>query len=169
MVSLSIHIHRYSTFKFLGLGKNTDELAQYRVSPGILGPCQYRQRQRLWAQWRVETHRDWFQRCPVHLLRPLYYLWGNFGECCKFCKHDLPRQIPSNLLLKYIKPHIFLSVCMFLFGLVSVLQGLVTTKGQLICTRFFLGFFETGVFPGCFYICKPFGTSIHKSSSKRES
>lgn len=61
-------------------------------------------------------------------------------------------EIPSNLLLKRFRPHIWLSSCMFLFGLISICQGLVTTYGGLLTTRFFLGLAETGMFPGCFYL-----------------
>lgn len=38
---------------------------------------------------------------------------------------------------------------MFLFGLVTMLQGFVTNYGGLLATRFFLGVFESGMFPGC--------------------
>jgi hypothetical protein len=38
---------------------------------------------------------------------------------------------------------------MFGFGLVLICQGLVSTWGGLMTTRFFLGVFETGMFPGC--------------------
>lgn len=41
---------------------------------------------------------------------------------------------------------------MFMFGLVMVCQGLVSSWGGLVTTRFFLGVFETGMFPGCKYI-----------------
>ncbi|KAI9671550.1 MAG: hypothetical protein M1817_003602 [Caeruleum heppii] len=61
-------------------------------------------------------------------------------------------EIPSNVILKKLKPHIWLSACMFLFGLVTVLQGFVQNYSGLLATRFFLGFFETGMFPGCFYL-----------------
>jgi Major Facilitator Superfamily len=37
-------------------------------------------------------------------------------------------------------------------GLITVCQGLVTTKGGLYATRFFLGLAETGMFPGSFYL-----------------
>lgn len=40
---------------------------------------------------------------------------------------------------------------MFLFGLVTTLQGLVQNYSGLIATRFFLGLFEAGMFPGCMY------------------
>lgn len=38
------------------------------------------------------------------------------------------------------------------FGIVSVCQGLVQNYSGLLATRFFLGMFETGMFPGCFYL-----------------
>lgn len=61
-------------------------------------------------------------------------------------------EIPSNILLKRFKPHVWLSFCMFMFGLVSICQGLVSNYGGLLTTRFFLGLFETGMFPGSFYV-----------------
>ena len=41
---------------------------------------------------------------------------------------------------------------MFGFGLVTICQGLVQNYGGLITTRFFLGVFESGMFPGSFYL-----------------
>jgi MFS family permease len=61
-------------------------------------------------------------------------------------------EIPSNILLKKFKPHVWLSLNMFLFGFVSIMQGIVKSYGGLLATRFFLGVFETGMFPGCFYL-----------------
>ncbi|KAF1849892.1 MFS general substrate transporter [Cucurbitaria berberidis CBS 394.84] len=61
-------------------------------------------------------------------------------------------EIPSNILLKKMKPRIWLSICMFGFGLVTMLQGFVQSYGGLLTTRFFLGVFETGMFPGAFYL-----------------
>ena len=61
-------------------------------------------------------------------------------------------EIPSNILLKKFKPHVWLSLNMFGFGLVTILQGLVQNYSGLLATRFFLGVFETGMFPGCFYL-----------------
>lgn len=76
-------------------------------------------------------------------------------------------EIPSNLILKRLRPHVWcestkddlrgilmfwiVSACMFLFGLVTTLQGLVQNYSGLIATRFFLGLFEAGMFPGCKY------------------
>ena len=61
-------------------------------------------------------------------------------------------EIPSNVLLKKMKPRIWLSLCMFAFGLVTMLQGFVQNYSGLLATRFFLGLFETGMFPGAFYL-----------------
>ncbi|KAL9624472.1 MAG: hypothetical protein Q9160_001435 [Pyrenula sp. 1 TL-2023] len=61
-------------------------------------------------------------------------------------------EIPSNIILKRLKPHVWLSFCMFLFGLVTICQGLVQNFSGLVATRFFLGLAETGMFPGCFYL-----------------
>ncbi|KXX79013.1 High-affinity nicotinic acid transporter [Madurella mycetomatis] len=61
-------------------------------------------------------------------------------------------EIPSNILLKYFSPRIWLSVCCFGFGAVTIFQGLVQNYGGLLTTRFFLGLFESGMFPGCFYL-----------------
>lgn len=76
-------------------------------------------------------------------------------------------EIPSNILLKKMKPHVWcmysrhihglletdpsylVSLCMFMFGLVMVCQGLVSNWGGLMTARWFLGMFETGMFPGC--------------------
>jgi len=61
-------------------------------------------------------------------------------------------EIPSNVFLKKFRPRVWLSACMFFFGLTTICQGLVTSYGGLLTTRFFLGLFETGMFPGCFYL-----------------
>ncbi|KAL1612359.1 High-affinity nicotinic acid transporter [Paraconiothyrium brasiliense] len=61
-------------------------------------------------------------------------------------------EIPSNIVLKKLKPRVWLSICMFGFGLVTMLQGFVQNYSGLLATRFFLGVFETGMFPGAFYL-----------------
>jgi MFS family permease len=61
-------------------------------------------------------------------------------------------EIPSNIILKKLKPNVWLSICMFMFGLFSIIQGLVQNYAGLLVTRFFLGLFETGMFPGCEYL-----------------
>ena len=74
-------------------------------------------------------------------------------------------EIPSNLILKKLRPRVWresprprassyltylVSSCMFLFGLVTTLQGLVQSYSGLLTTRFFLGVFEAGE---CLWLC----------------
>lgn len=73
-------------------------------------------------------------------------------------------EIPSNVLLKRFSPRVWLSGCMFMFGLVSICQGLVSNYGGLLTTRFFLGVFEAGMFPGCFYLI---GCFYRRSEAQR--
>ncbi|KAF2861832.1 MFS general substrate transporter [Piedraia hortae CBS 480.64] len=61
-------------------------------------------------------------------------------------------EIPSNILLKHFRPRLWLSINMFLFGFATMMQGFVKSYGSLVAVRFFLGLFETGMFPGCFYL-----------------
>ncbi|KAI7549787.1 MFS general substrate transporter [Hortaea werneckii] len=61
-------------------------------------------------------------------------------------------EIPSNILLKRFRPHVWLALNMGLFGFATAMQGVVNNYSGLLATRFFLGVFETGMFPGCFYL-----------------
>ncbi|KAI9065355.1 MFS general substrate transporter [Trametes sanguinea] len=61
-------------------------------------------------------------------------------------------EIPSNMLLKRFKPHIWLPLCMVVFGLITILQGFTHNFGGLVAARFFLGLAESGFFPGCCYM-----------------
>ncbi|KAH9901492.1 major facilitator protein [Cubamyces lactineus] len=61
-------------------------------------------------------------------------------------------EIPSNMLLKRFKPHIWLPSCMVVFGLITILQGFTQNFSGLIAARFFLGLAESGFFPGCCYM-----------------
>jgi MFS family permease len=61
-------------------------------------------------------------------------------------------EIPSNILLKKFSPRVWLALCCIGFGAVTALQGLVQNYSGILATRFFLGIFECGMFPGCFYL-----------------
>lgn len=61
-------------------------------------------------------------------------------------------EVPSNYLLKKFRPHLWLSLCMVIFGAVMIGQGFVKNYSGILATRFFLGMFEAGMFPGCFYL-----------------
>ncbi|KAJ5179111.1 hypothetical protein N7492_002321 [Penicillium capsulatum] len=61
-------------------------------------------------------------------------------------------EIPSNIVMKKLKPHVWLSGCIIAFGVVMLGQAFVESYGGLIATRFFLGLAECGIFPGSFYL-----------------
>ncbi|KAI3329765.1 major facilitator superfamily domain-containing protein [Ustulina deusta] len=61
-------------------------------------------------------------------------------------------EVPSNIIIKRVAPSTWLSLVMVLWGIATIGQGLVKNVGGLIATRFLLGIFEAGVFPGCAYL-----------------
>lgn len=67
-------------------------------------------------------------------------------------------EIPSNILLKKMKPRIWLSICMFGFGVVTMLQGFVQNYSGLLVTRFFLGVFEVKIF----FVLNCFSSNLHR-------
>lgn len=56
------------------------------------------------------------------------------------------------LSFEKMKPHLWLSLCMVLFGTVFIAQGFVKNFGGVVTTRWFLGMCKAGMFPGCFYL-----------------
>lgn len=75
-------------------------------------------------------------------------------------------EIPSNVILKKLKPRIWLSLCMFGFGLVTLLQGFVQNYSGLLATRFFLGLTEAGMFVSTLF--KSAGPMSHTNLKSRE-
>lgn len=57
-------------------------------------------------------------------------------------------EIPSNLLLKRLRPSRWLPMIMVAWGIVMTLMGLVRSYADLLVCRLFLGAFEAGLFPG---------------------
>ncbi|KAH8591756.1 major facilitator superfamily domain-containing protein [Bisporella sp. PMI_857] len=55
----------------------------------------------------------------------------------------------GGLMLKVVKPSIWLGVCAIGWGAVSCLQAVCTNPRGLIAVRFFLGVFEASFAPGC--------------------
>ncbi|KAI0730769.1 MFS general substrate transporter [Earliella scabrosa] len=72
-------------------------------------------------------------------------------------------EVPSNVFLKRLRPSIWLSLLMLLWGVMMTVQGLVHNYGGLLTMRWFLGMFEAGLFPGvnyylsCWYKRSEFG------------
>ncbi|KAK0504489.1 MFS general substrate transporter [Armillaria luteobubalina] len=61
---------------------------------------------------------------------------------------NLATELPSNLLLRVVGPNYLLPTILISWGIVTTLQGVVTSYEGLLACRFFLGVFEGGVFPG---------------------
>ncbi|KIP07137.1 hypothetical protein PHLGIDRAFT_431325 [Phlebiopsis gigantea 11061_1 CR5-6] len=72
-------------------------------------------------------------------------------------------EVPSNVFLKRLRPSIWLSLLMLLWGVMMTVQGLVHNYGGLLGIRWMLGLFEAGLFPGvnyylsCWYRRSEFG------------
>ncbi|EXJ62223.1 hypothetical protein A1O7_02656 [Cladophialophora yegresii CBS 114405] len=61
-------------------------------------------------------------------------------------------EVPSNIILKMLRPSIWISILCFCWGLVMTLMGIVTTYQGLVVARFFLGLTEAGFFPAATYL-----------------
>jgi len=79
-----------------------------------------------------------------------------------FVSYDLLEPL-TNVLLKKMRPSIFLPLIMVMWGICMTTMGLVHNGGGLITVRFFLGVAEAGLFPGvnyylsCWYRRSEFG------------
>jgi sugar phosphate permease len=54
-------------------------------------------------------------------------------------------EVPSNILLKRLKPHIWLTATMVAWGIVMTLMGFVKNYAGLLAARWFLGLAEAGL------------------------
>jgi MFS family permease len=61
-------------------------------------------------------------------------------------------EVPSNLLLKNVRPSLYLSGIMAAWGVITIGMGVTQSFGGLVGCRFLLGVFEAGFFPGCAYL-----------------
>ncbi|KAL8899833.1 MAG: hypothetical protein Q9207_005999 [Kuettlingeria erythrocarpa] len=72
----------------------------------------------------------------------------------------------TNVLLKRLRPSIFIPAIMLLWGICMTLMGLCHNFGGLMAARFFLGLTEAGLFPGisyylsCWYRRDEFGIRV---------
>ena len=61
-------------------------------------------------------------------------------------------QIPSNLILSRVRPSIYLSLFVALWGAVSTCTAAATDFKHLVVIRFFLGLTEAPYFPGALFL-----------------
>ncbi|OBZ79581.1 hypothetical protein A0H81_00866 [Grifola frondosa] len=73
---------------------------------------------------------------------------------------------PSNVALKKLRPSLWLSFIMLIWGIVMTLHGVIQSYAGLIALRFFLGLAEAGLYPGivfymsCWYKRTELGTRV---------
>ncbi|ORY59184.1 major facilitator superfamily domain-containing protein [Pseudomassariella vexata] len=61
-------------------------------------------------------------------------------------------EVPSNMILRKIRPSWYISMLMFCWGITNMCIGFVRSYEALVILRFFLGVFEAGVLPGIIYL-----------------
>ncbi|KAK4149865.1 high-affinity nicotinic acid transporter [Chaetomidium leptoderma] len=61
-------------------------------------------------------------------------------------------EVPSNMIIRKVRPSIYLSALMFCWGIVNMCMGFVHSYAALVALRVLLGVFEAGVLPGIVYI-----------------
>jgi MFS family permease len=61
-------------------------------------------------------------------------------------------EVPSNLLLNKIRPSLYLSIIMAVWGGAVAAMSSSNTSQHMLVGRFFLGCIEAGVFPGSLYL-----------------
>jgi MFS family permease len=61
-------------------------------------------------------------------------------------------EVPSNIIIKKVAPSTWLCIIMFLWGVCTIGQGLVSNFAGLVAMRFLLGMFEAGLVPGSVYL-----------------
>lgn len=68
-----------------------------------------------------------------------------------FCLAYTLFEVPSNILLKKLRPSRWLAFLMFGWGAVSMTTAAARNAPSIIAIRFLLGMFEAGLFPGLIY------------------
>ncbi|KAJ5804575.1 uncharacterized protein N7518_000878 [Penicillium psychrosexuale] len=82
----------------------------------------------------------------LHMTGPQYN-WTLTVFFFTYCVFELP----SNLLLKKLRPSRWLPLIMVAWGIVMTLMGVVKDYGGLLAARLFLGIAEAGLYPGVAY------------------
>ena len=65
-------------------------------------------------------------------------------------------EVPCNIILKKMRPSIFISSIMLGWGVITIIQGVTPSFGGLVACRVVIGAFEAGFFPGCVYLISMF-------------
>ena len=65
-------------------------------------------------------------------------------------------EVPANIILKKMRPSVFLSAIMLVWGIVTICQGVTQSFAGLVVCRVILGALEAGFFPGSVYLISMF-------------
>ena len=86
------------------------------------------------------------------LQKSLHITSGQYNACLSifFVSYALFEPL-TNVLLKRLRPSIFIPIIMILWGATMVTMGLTHNFQGMMATRFFLGLAEAGLFPGISY------------------
>lgn len=83
------------------------------------------------------------------LLETLHLSSAQYNACLSvFFATYVVFEIPSNLVLKRLRPSRWIPMIMVAWGIVMTLMGLVNSYASLIVCRLLLGAAESGLFPG---------------------
>ncbi|GJN81309.1 major facilitator superfamily protein [Purpureocillium lilacinum] len=61
-------------------------------------------------------------------------------------------EVPSNMIIKKVRPSLYISGLMFIWGIINMCMGFVHSYAALVALRVLLGAFEAGVLPGIVYV-----------------
>ncbi|AEO69930.1 uncharacterized protein THITE_2069428 [Thermothielavioides terrestris NRRL 8126] len=61
-------------------------------------------------------------------------------------------EIPSNMIIRKVRPSLYISGLMFIWGIINMCMGFVHSYAALVALRVLLGAFEAGVLPGIVYV-----------------
>ena len=87
-----------------------------------------------------------------HLEKDLHLRGIQYNDCLAILfPFYIAAEIPSNMMMKRIRPAIWLTFIMFFWSVAMIGQGFVKNYSGLMATRVFLGVFEGGLFPGVNY------------------
>ncbi|EMG46488.1 TNA1 High-affinity nicotinic acid transporter [Candida maltosa Xu316] len=69
-------------------------------------------------------------------------------------------EVLANYCIKFVKPHIWLSTLVLLFGGISIGLGFVQNFAGLVACRFFIGVTEASTFPSIFYLLSTYYSKV---------
>ena len=83
------------------------------------------------------------------LMESIHLTSAQYNACLSvFFATYVAFEIPSNLVLKKLRPSRWIPLIMITWGIIMTLMGLVNSYGSLLACRLLLGAAESGLFPG---------------------